>query len=573
MLSRFYGLIFLLVLGYPVSGAAEKTAQIIKQGFVKVHKGPSTSATVIAFAKFGEYYPVLWESTAWIKIEYIEVEGWIKKEHVKLITGLGKPIPSKPGPKVTKPAKPPVRTSTRPKPAKRKIYQPPKLESRKMPSIYDSPSEIKKSEKQPLQRETKKPLPIRETERRPQKPIIKSETTSRKIVSQKDVVIQIAADTTKKMKADTTPRKELEKPKPLPAVVETLYVKVLIPRLNVFTAADTTTPILGVATKDEYFLLLRGNAEWLNIPFGDTTGWVERHYVKLVDKKEKPFLTGLIHAMLAIGAVIIVIIIIGAILLVLRNKLVRRVSVKKSVLIIARQKKQITYSLTNTPATLEECFAEIAFATNRTDNLKVAENRIFYHAPDVLMVDWKFSPTIEQEIGVMLSSKTSISNIPVIFFNVPDSVRMERTRQHSNVYYLDISFTDQELFKLITPQIVAGHKARIIRKSVQSSAMEGEISEGSLNAVLQFVEIGKKTGCLLVDDETPFGLIYFEKGIITYAATQNNKAREAVEEILALKIGYFRFAAGRRSMEKNCSLPVMPVLMEFAHKNDEGRRD
>ena len=554
----------LMVLLCPArSDAAEKTAQIVTRGFVKVHKGPSASATVIAFAKFGEYYPVLWESSTWIKIEYIEVEGWIEKKHVKVISGLGKPITETPTPKVEEPAKPPEPKKEPLKPKERVTQQEKKRPKRSGPSIYDSPTELRESDRKTAKGESKKDEKKKPESRRwePER----KEKIPQKKIAKKDTVRQVKEEVMKEV-----PQEEV---KAGPVIMaETLYVQAIIPQLQVFSNPDTTSPVLGIAPKDKYFLLLRKYESWLKISFADSTGWVDASCVRIVKKQEKPLLTGLKNAVIVLGVIVAIILIMGMVLLYLRQKLTRRVSVKKSVLIIALERKQITYSLTNTPATLKECFAEIAFTTNRVDNLKVAENRIFYHAPDVLMVDWRFSPTIEQDIFAMLNSKTSISNIPVIFYNVPDSVRMVKTRQFSNVYYLDISFTDQELFKLITPQIAAGNKPQIIRKSVQESAMEGEIQGEGLNAVLQFVEIGKKTGCLLVDDEKPFGLIYFEKGVITYAASENHKAKEAVREILAMKKGYFRFAAGKRSMESNCNLAVMPVLMEFAQIDDEVTR-
>jgi len=88
--------------------------------------------------------------------------------------------------------------------------------------------------------------------------------------------------------------------------------------------------------------------------------------------------------------------------------------------------------------------------------------------------------------------------------------------------------------------------------------------------VLQFIEIGSKTGCLLIETERPFGLIYFLNGRIIYAATaQEIIGKEAVFMILNLKNGNFRFILNRKPKSSNANLSTLEVLMEWTKALDE----
>jgi uncharacterized protein YgiM (DUF1202 family) len=542
MLTRYRLIVVLAFLCQVAFGTTEKIAEVVSEGFVKVRKGPSNTATVIAFAKKGKTYPVLWEGSQWVKILYIEVEGWIERGQVKISAVQ---------------AKPPTPTPKKPKPLVSPTRKP------------DSPKKVRKAPPKPKKVEIKRqPQPV------PQKrKIYPAVTLPRQKTPPQRKAIQIAVDTVKAAKPEPTP--QVTQPEPDTFMAETLYVLVTIPELPIFKEPDIYSPVIGKALKDEHHLLLKRNKSWLKIAYDDTTGWIGRKYVQIIDKLEPPpsgkQKKTTLPILLTLIATVFLIILIRIIIRSIQSKPSKPAAAKHSVLIIASKKKNILYSLTNTPTTIEECFAEIAFTVHKAEDLNDVKNRTFYHVPDVLIIDWKFSKTISQDIEQMVSSGTSVSNIPVIFYNVPDPVSMESNRKLSNVYYLGIQFTVQELFKIVTPLIITGRKARTIHKSIQASALEGEIHEGSLSAVLQLVEIGKKTGCLFVDDTAPFGIIYFEQGMITYVTTQNNHSRAAMIEILDMKKGQFRFIADKKSSKKNCNLSIMPVLMEWAQKRDENR--
>ncbi|MCX7727161.1 MAG: DUF4388 domain-containing protein [Chitinispirillaceae bacterium] len=112
-----------------------------------------------------------------------------------------------------------------------------------------------------------------------------------------------------------------------------------------------------------------------------------------------------------------------------------------------------------------------------------------------------------------------------------------------------------------------------IQKSVESSALAGNIGEGSLLEVLQFIEIGSKTGCLLIEVGKPFAIICFKNGRIIFAATADRiTGKEAIFKVLDLKVGTFRFVVDKKPKESNLNLSTLEILMEWAKVADEAHK-
>jgi tetratricopeptide (TPR) repeat protein len=56
-------------------------------------------------------------------------------------------------------------------------------------------------------------------------------------------------------------------------------------------------------------------------------------------------------------------------------------------------------------------------------------------------------------------------------------------------------------------------------------AIKGSLREASLPDVIQLLALGRKTGCLAIADRQNFGYIYFDEGLITFAAIVNRRDR------------------------------------------------
>ena len=169
-------------------------------------------------------------------------------------------------------------------------------------------------------------------------------------------------------------------------------------------------------------------------------------------------------------------------------------------------------------------------------------------------------------------------NALFIFYNVPDPSQVTPSTVLPEVSYLGLTFSDRDLFKLVTP-VISGtvRKKKVVprKKAAQphSSALEGKIEDGNLMEVIQFIEIGSKTGCLLIATSTgPFGIIYFMDGRIVYSAAENAQGKDAVFSILSLKEGQFQFALNKRPKSTNVNMSALEVLMEWTKAADEASK-
>jgi hypothetical protein len=353
------------------------------------------------------------------------------------------------------------------------------------------------------------------------------------------------------------------------------YFEIVQGPAKVLKYLNPQSPLLGLASSHETFLIAARGTSWCRIIYKGDTGWVEMGAGKIVDT---PTVIGAklpgILVVILIGISLALILGLGVVftILSLRRQKFKRYAQRRDVLIISPVEKQIRYSLTDVPTTISKCFSEIGFKVTSARDIDHARNLLMHYEPDVLMVDWQMERNIQAKIDTILRAKDAGSSLMVIFFNVPDPAQMARTNPSTAVHYIGLIFSDRDIFKIVTPLIMAGQTSHTFKKSVQSSALEGEIGSGNLMEVMQFIEIGKKTGCLYITEKNPAGIIYFELGRITYAAARAAQGREAIGEILGMKEGHFQFVLDKVSPKKNLNCSTLEVLMEWTKANDETRR-
>jgi len=97
--------------------------------------------------------------------------------------------------------------------------------------------------------------------------------------------------------------------------------------------------------------------------------------------------------------------------------------------------------------------------------------------------------------------------------------------------------------------------------------LEGSLKDFTLDEVLQIISMGEKTGRLVLKGETPFGkkegAIFFERGQVKDAETEEYRGEPAVVDLLNIKEGYFKFIPEDVSHIKqsiNKSIPDLVLL-------------
>lgn len=334
------------------------------------------------------------------------------------------------------------------------------------------------------------------------------------------------------------------------------------------------SPILGMAHRGRHYQLVNAGHSWCTIIFNDKEGWIERQNVEIVKKKAPTIVLN--EFLMFFGIILLVLIAIAGIYYFSNRKSkvdddwFDTTNKTKKILIISTVDTQVQRYFTNTSIPLEKCFAEVGFdvktATNSSDSMK----QVYHYLPDALIVDWQMGANTQAIIEQILGSKSTVNNTFVLFYNVNDPSTVQKSQIILNAHYLGFSFTDRDLFDIITPLLITGDAPQNITKSVEASALQGNIGSGNLSEVLQFIEIGRKTGCLLIEKDKPCGIIYFNDGIIIYAAAaKQTTGKKAVIELLNLQSGKFNFIVDKKPKSSNCTLPTLGVLMEWTKEADE----
>lgn len=357
------------------------------------------------------------------------------------------------------------------------------------------------------------------------------------------------------------------------------YVQIIDGPARVIKEIYSNSETIGMAHKGQYYPLLKEDDVWCMILFKNKEGWIARQYVTIVDSPPTLFTYNrqIVFIYSVVFFLICVVLWLVFFLLNKKNQLKKEWfstnQTQKKILIVSNKATNVQRHLTNTTTVMVDCFEEIGFDVQSAKDSSAAMELITQYQPDAILVDWRLGKDIQSEIEKILSAKSTTSNMFLLFFNIPDVSILQKNTVIPNTHYLGLSFTDRDLFNIITPLMITGEKKQEITKSVETSALQGKVADGGVSEVFQFVEIGKKTGCLLVEDTKPSGIVYFNDGIIIYAATKNNKKEKAVFEILNFNRGQFIFVLGKKPKAPNCSIPTLGILMEWTRVNDEDSRN
>jgi uncharacterized protein YraI len=553
---------------------------VVTKDFAKVMQSPYGDAPQVGLAKKGDHYKIRYQQGEWFCIENNGIVGWMYSANISVEHNTAS---SSKNPKpVSAPSAPDVSASPNKTVAEQKAEVP----------AQTSATSGEKSPSTPPPEEASGGLNKTVSTPKKDASFSISEAKQKKKASQKTippVVIKAGpvdnltpeiiavADSLQKSRANkpASGPDSLSQGKPAAPTPAQRYFEVMESPTKILKNLSPQSPLILLAAKNDIFPLVYAGASWCKITVKNDTGWAETSHGRIIDSpnvvstKIPEFI---IIVLLAAGSSLVLIFAIIFVVLNLRRQKFKKHSLKRDVLIISRNHKEIHYSLTDITTTLPKCFSEIGFKVNLANDLEHAGTLLAHYAPDVIVADWELGPNIQSAVGSVVLDKSSGPSRIVIFFNVPDPTETSRKNKTPNVFFLGLVFSDRDIFKIVTPLIMSASSSRTIKKSVQTSALEGDIRLGNLMEVMQFIEIGKKTGCLYITVKTPFGLIYFEQGRLTYAATQGAQGKEAVFEILNLKEGHFHLVLDKTTPSKNVNLSTLEVLMDWTKVKDEALR-
>ena len=553
---------------------------VVTKDFAKVMQSPYGDAPQVGLAKKGDHYKIRYQQGEWFCIENNGIVGWMYSANISVEHNTA--AASKSPKPVSAPSAPELSAS----PNKAVAEQKPEVPAQTSATSGEKSSPtLPPEEASGGQNKTvstpKKDASFSISEAK-QKKKASSKTIPPAVIKAGPVdnltpEIIAVADSLQKSRANkpASGPDSLTPGKPAAPTPAQRYFEVMESPTKILKNLSPQSPLILLAAKNDIFPLVYAGASWCKIMVKNDTGWAETSHGRIIDSPTavSTKIPGfVIIALLAAGSSLVLIFTIILVTLNLRRQKFKKHSLKRDVLIISRKHKEIHYSLTDITTTLPKCFSEIGFKVNLANDLDHAGTLLAHYAPDVIVVDWELGPNIQSAVGARGFGQK--------LRPFPHRHIFQRTRPHRNVAEKQ---NPQRVFpgpRLFRPRhfqdrhaadhvglFFANHK-----KSVQTSALEGDIRLGNLMEVMQFIEIGKKTGCLYITVKTPFGLIYFEAGRLTYAATQGAQGKEAVFEILNLKEGHFHLVLDKTSPSKNVNLSTLEVLMDWTKVKDEALR-
>lgn len=366
------------------------------------------------------------------------------------------------------------------------------------------------------------------------------------------------------------------------AVTNNTRVKIIKPASNVTLSILSDSPIIAVAQQGKEYPLIAYNSKGYKIQYSDTiAGWIkstDAHIVQnsaftdLVSRStgfEQPY-----QLLLVIGvAALILLIMFGIIIIVIvkrNNNYPVKIPNGKSCLIISRIPGKVQLSANNsTKISLKKYFTKSGFDVAVAQNLIAVKNVLLHYIPDIILVDWKFELNMQSKLHRMLSERSALSNLFIIFYNTVDSSRIKKELKFANTYYIDTSFTIETIYNIITPLI--SKRSEKQGDAQMENDLEGKITNHSLVEIFQLLDNEKRTGCLFVEHDEPFGMVFLNNGTIINAVAVNSTGNEAVFKVLSLNEGVFRFIPEKAPLSTNMNSEIFPLLLEWMKISDEAQ--
>jgi hypothetical protein len=351
---------------------------------------------------------------------------------------------------------------------------------------------------------------------------------------------------------------------------EILYFQVSNKAVPVFAARTNAAVTLAQAKKGDYFQLLEQDGLWCRIAVNDTSGWVELTGGAIVSAPKSGIDEFIL--ILLIAAIIVVATLFLIILLIIRGR--GRKKTKTTVrfhgLIIARSVPEVKGAISGKSVPLEKHLASNGFSVKTVRKLGKAQKIIDRQHFEVVFIDWYISDDIPGTVEILFTTLEQ-KNLPLaIFYNVPKTTESPLIPVLLRSYYLGVSITDRDISNLLTPTMLSSAEGA---KAGAASALEGDIAEGNLPEIMEFIEIGKKTGALAIETDSPLGVLYFVEGRVVHAAAANGIfGRDAINTLLNLKQGRFRFLLDKLPKVRDLNLSTLEVLMEWTKTEDEAHK-
>jgi pSer/pThr/pTyr-binding forkhead associated (FHA) protein len=110
----------------------------------------------------------------------------------------------------------------------------------------------------------------------------------------------------------------------------------------------------------------------------------------------------------------------------------------------------------------------------------------------------------------------------------------------------------------------------MVERPALGTSFEGSLAELPSFAVLQILELGRKTGCLHAEGGEESGRIWLACGTPVHAETKRQRGFDAALALVHVSSGRFRFEPGSEAPERTIEASLTELLLEASRLLDEG---
>ena len=112
-------------------------------------------------------------------------------------------------------------------------------------------------------------------------------------------------------------------------------------------------------------------------------------------------------------------------------------------------------------------------------------------------------------------------------------------------------------------------KTILIERPALSEAFKGDLAEIPPFAMLQILEMGRKTGLVHIDSDGETGRLWLANGTPIHAETKNQSGFDAALAIINAQTGRFSFEPLSETPDATIEASVTELLLEASRLHDE----
>ncbi len=188
--------------------------------------------------------------------------------------------------------------------------------------------------------------------------------------------------------------------------------------------------------------------------------------------------------------------------------------------------------------------------------------------PDLIISDVQMPTMDGWQFLRLLRARPSVAHIPVIFLTML-SGEEERLKGYKLGVddYISKPFLFEELSARVARVIARGSSAAM------RNALRGDLAQVSVASMLQFIEIEKRTGLLLLVSRDEMATLHVREGAVVhvdFGAPCGELGIERLFRVIDWQEGRFELTAAEIAVEDSIGESSSYVLLEHARRQDEG---